>query len=256
MTEFLEEIGQREGVAAVIEYLRRLDIRFSDGGSGFHGLKKFRLQIRDPFRPDVAPEWLAKWKTDTISLTNAIYEFVDRHEKLRLRKHAKRGNINGAENFLDIFTALVRLLYVYYIRGVVPRERLIGKLIDYLGVATSGIDAFQDYSEGFLHTVYSNLNKKSDYLQEVCDDLNLLGHLWATFAIAQRVRYVPNEEAKDWIPPKRPSECLPHIRDRLRNAIETLRLRKPSHEQVMKALNVYNMFSLAELAEMEHEMVI
>ena len=256
LTEFLEELGQREGVAAVIEYLRHLNIRFSDGGGGSHGPRKFRLQIRDPFHPDVAPEWLAKWKTNTTSLENAIYDFVDRHEKMRLRKHAKRGNINGAENFLDILTALVRLLYVYYTRGVVPRGKLLGRLIDYLGVATCGIDTSQDHSEGYLYTVYDNLGGDSDYMQEVCDDLNLIGHLWATLMLAQRVRYIPNEEAKDWKPPKRPSECLPHIRDKLRSVAEELGLSKPSREQVKQALEEYNMFSPAELAEIDHEMVI
>lgn len=249
LTELLEELGQREGVAAVIEYLRHLNIRFSDGGGGIHGPRKFRLQIRDPFHPDVAPEWLAKWKTNTTSLEDAIYEFVDRHEKVRLRRHAKRGNINGAENFLDILTALVRLLYVYYVRGVVPRGQLIGRLVDYLGVATSGIDTAQDYSEGYLYTVYDNLGGASDYMQEVCDDLNLIGHLWATLVIAQRARYVPNEQPKDWTPPKSPSECLPHVRKMLRNAVKELDLKKPSLKQVRRALEEYNMFSPADLAE-------
>ena len=256
LAEFLEELGQREGVVAVIEYLRRLKIRFSDGGSGIHGPKKFRLQIHDPFHPDVVPEWLAKWKTNTSSLEDAIYEFVDRHDRQRLRRHARRGNINGAENFLDILTALVRLLYVYYVRNVVPRGRLIGRLVDYLGVATSGIDTSQDNSEGYLYTVYDNLSGDSDYIQEVCDDLNLIGHLWAMLLIAQQVRYVPNEEAKDWIPPKRPSECLPHIRDKLRSVAEELGLNRPSREQVRGALEAYNMFSPLQLIEMETEMVI
>jgi hypothetical protein len=32
------------------------------------------------------------------------------------------------ENFLDVFTALVRLLYVYHRRGVVDRLKLIGRI--------------------------------------------------------------------------------------------------------------------------------
>jgi len=84
LTEFLEELGKRVGVAAVIECLRHMNIRFHDGGEGLPGHKKFRLRIRDPFHPDVSLEWLLQAQTETENLAEAIYEFVDRHEKKRL----------------------------------------------------------------------------------------------------------------------------------------------------------------------------
>ena len=255
LTEFLEELGKRDGVAAVIEYLRHLNIRFHDGGEGLQGQKKFRLRIRDPFHPDVAPEWLLQAKTETENLAEAIYDFVDRHEKQRLRKHAKRGNVNGMENFLDIFTALVRLLYVYHVRGVVHRLKLIGRLCDYLKVATSGIESDNDYSEGYLCTLQDNLSGDKDYLQEIYDELNFLGHLRAALVIVQKVRFVPGEKATWGTTPKRPSECLPTIRDKLKNTIKELGLNEPSEEEVMKALEEYKMFSPAELAELEKEIV-
>jgi hypothetical protein len=256
LTELLEELAKRQGAAAVIEYLRHLNIRFSTGGGGFHGPRKFRLRIRDPFRPDLAPEWLVTLGTNTTSLEKAIYEFVDRHEQQRLRRHARKGNINGAENFLDILTALVRLLYVYHMRGVVPQGQLVGRLVNYLGVATCGIDTSADSSEGYLDNVYDNLSGDSDYLQEVCSDLNLLGHLWAALVIAKRVRFIPNEKSEYYVPPKRPSECLPHIRKKLTDTMGELGLDSPSHQQVKRALEEYNMFSPTELGEMEGEIVI
>src|SRR5262245_34710570 len=60
-------------------------------------------------------------KTD--DLAEAIRDFVERHEHRRLRKHAGRGNVNGMENFLDIFTTLVRLLYVYYLRSLATKSK-------------------------------------------------------------------------------------------------------------------------------------
>lgn len=255
LTEFLEELGKRDGVSAVIEYLRHLDIRFNDGGGRLHGGRMFRLRIRDPFHADVAPDWLLNAKVDTSNLAEAIYDFVDRHDKKRLRKHAKRGNINGMENFLDIFTALVRLLYVYHVRGFVHRLKLIGRICDYIEIATCGFENAQDASEGYLYSVYDNLGDP-DYLQEVCDELNFLGHVRAAFVIVQRLRYVPGEESKWGTPPSRPSECLPDQRKRLREAIKELDLNEPSKADIMKALGEYKMFSAAELAELEKEIVV
>src|SRR5262249_19558749 len=55
---YLDELGKREGAAAVIEYLSHLTIRFDDGSGGGSGLRRFRLRIRDPFIHDDAPPWL------------------------------------------------------------------------------------------------------------------------------------------------------------------------------------------------------
>jgi len=256
LTEFLEELGKRDGMSAVIEYLKHSNlIRFFDGGGGPVGGGIFRLRIRDPFHADIAPDWLLNVKGDTTNLAEAIYDFVDRHEKQRLRKHAKRGYINGMENFLDIFTALVRLLYVYHVRGVVHRLKLIGRLCAYVDIATCGFENTQDASDGYLYSVYDILGN-ADYLQEVCDELNFLGHVRAAFVIVQRIRYFPGETATWGTPPKRPSECLPDHRKRLREAFRELDLKEPSKADIMKALGEYMMFSLTELAELEKEIVM
>jgi hypothetical protein len=252
LAEFLEELGKREGVSAVVEYLRHLNIRFHDGGDGFRVGRKFRLRIRDPFHPDVAPEWLLGADAEQDDLTAAILDFVDRHEKVRLNRHAKRGNINGMENFLDILTALIRLLYVYHIRGRVHRGMLVGRVCQYLQTATCGIDTDEAFSEGYLYSVHDNLGD-SDYLREVCDELNFLGHLRAALLIAQKVRYTPGEKAVQWTPPQRPSECLPHIRKMLASAVAKVGLSMPTRPRIMTALREYNVFSPDELAALEKE---
>lgn len=57
-------------------------------------------------------------------------------------------------------------------------------------------------------------------------------------------------------PPKRPSECLPYHRERLREAIKEPDLNEPSKADIMKAMGEYKMFSVAELAELEKEIVV
>jgi HKD family nuclease len=255
LTELLEELGKRDGVSAVIEYLRHLNIHFNDGGGGLPGGRMFRLRIRDSFHADIARDWLLNSKEDTSNLAEAIYDFVDRHEKQRLRKHAKHGNINGMENFLDIFTALVRLLYVYHVRGIVHRLKLVGRVINYIEIATHGFDTPQDYCEGYLNSVYDNLGDP-DYLQKVCHELNFLGHVRAAFVLVQRLRYVPDEKATWGTPPKCPSECLLDHRKRLREFAKELDLDEASKANIMKALGEYRMFSQVELAEIETEIVI
>jgi hypothetical protein len=252
LTEFLDELGGREGFAAVIEYLRHLSIRFHDGEIGRYGQRGFLPPIRDPYHPDVAPEWLLQPNADAPALAEAIYDFADRHEKHRLRKHAKRGNINGMENFLDIFIALIRILCVYHARGVVHRGQLIPRICRYLDVATMGFENDEDCSEGYLCTLSENLGDDADYLQEVSDELNLLGHLFAALVIVQKVRYVPLEQETV----RRPSHCLPSFKARLKSAIKQVGLKEPPLRDVRKALEEYRMFSPAELAELEKEVSV
>lgn len=251
LTEFLEELGKREGVTAVIEYLKQLSIRFNDGGGGLHGGRMFRLRIRDPYHPDVAPEWLLNAKANTSDLGEALGDFVDRHEMKLLRKHAKRGNINGVENFLDILTTLVHILYVYHLRGVVSGGKFLGHLCDYLEIATSGIDTNDDSSDGYLYSLHNNLGDP-DYLQEVCDELNFLGNLRAALAIAQKVRALRG--LRPGQSPQRLGECLVDQSNKVRDTIKALGLTEPSTKEVMKAIEDYKMFSEAELVEFQNEL--
>ena len=254
LTEFLEELGKRDGIAAVIDYLRHLNIRFDDGDGSFPAKRKFRLRVHDPFHPDLAPDWLLNARANKMNLAEAIYDFVDRHEKERLRRHVKRGNINGMENFLDIFTALVRLLYVYQVRGVVNRHQLIGRICDYLEIATSGSDPKED-RDGYLCSLFENLGGDSRYLKEVINELNFLGHLRAALVIVQKVRFVPGEKAP-WGALQRPSDSLPQLKEQIKDTITELVLEEPSRQEVMKALEEYNMFTAAELAEFGKEIIL
>jgi len=92
------------------------------------------------------------------------------------------------------------------------------------------------------------------YLQEVCNELNFLGHVRAAFVIVQRIRFLPGEKAV-WGMPKRSSDCLPTQRKVIRDTIDELGLGEPSKNDIMVALIEYKMFTSEELAEMEREIV-
>lgn len=250
LPEIIEELGRREGIAAVVEYLRHLNIRFVDGGEGRLRPRPFLLRPRDPFRPDVAPGWLLQSGAGEKSLADAIYEFVDRHEDQRLRKHGKRGNINGIENFLDILVALVRLLYIYYLRGVVPRGHLVGRLCKYMRIATAGIDDSEDYSEGYLYTVYENLGRDSAYVKDIDREVRFLPNLWGVLLLAQKVRRDGDEQSPRR---KRLGEYLPTFVAMLTATRRDLSLHTPTNEMVSEALHRYNMLTAPQIATLVNE---
>lgn len=276
LTEILEEIGKRDGIAAVIEYLRRTDIRFNDGSGGISIGRRFRLRAHDPFQPDVAPEWLIQLANETDDLADAIQDFVERHENRRLRKHAKKGNINGMENFLDIFTALVRLLYVYYLRSMAIKEKavagqgqstgyygknekkkermfvtqgqLIGQVSTFIEIATGGIDTDDDDCDGFLLAVADNLNN-AQLLAEVANTLNFAGEIRAALMIVQMVRFKFVSP-----PPKRPNEALPTLAKLVKDTFAAVGIGEPSHREILTALEQYRMFTEQELAGFRDEL--
>lgn len=177
LPEYLDEIGSRDGVGAMAELLRRLNIRFFDGGGGGGGSQKFRVRITDPFESDKVPDWLVQAKGEADELGEAVLDFVHRHDKYKLRKHAERGNINGMGNFVDILTTLIRLLYIYYKRGLVKRLVVVGRLCTWCELATSGRDSEKDWFDGYLHSLWDNLSGDEALLQKVCDEHALCAEL-------------------------------------------------------------------------------
>ncbi|MHB1425605.1 MAG: hypothetical protein ACYC3I_20750 [Gemmataceae bacterium] len=255
----LDEIGKRDGIAAVAEYLRTLNIRFNAGGSGLAVGRKFRLRVHDPFHPDVAPEWLINFNSETENLAEAIKDFVERHEKRCLRKHARNGNINGMENFLDIFTAMVRLLYVYYVRSpglekkYVTWGQLVGQLCTFIEIATGGIDTETDTCNGFLTAISDNLDD-AELLQEVSDATKFVGNIRAALMIAQKVRFNPKEQGLYGPPPKRPRECLPTLAQKVKGTFAKVGLAEPPKKDILEALEYYCMFTDKEMAEFRNEL--
>jgi hypothetical protein len=253
LAEYLEDLGRREGVAAVIEYLRRLNIRFDDAAGGMYATRKFQVRIRDPFQPDTAPpNWRAIAGDDIESLAAALFEFVDRHEHQRLRRHAQRGNINGIENFLSILRTLVKLLYVYYAAGVVFRGHIIHRFGNYIALATDGNYEDSDLDHGYIEAVVQNLAGDRTPVREAVKELNFFDHLWAILLIAQQAR--SNAEAKA-SKRKQPREFLLGSRDQIVSAERRVGIAGSGRDAVAVALRSYEMLTEMEIAELVSEFV-
>ena len=261
LIELLEEIAKRDGIAAAVERLRHLSIRFYDGSGGVQFSRKFRLKMRDPFHADIAPEWLISARGKTDDLRMAIYDFVERHEKQGLRKHAKNGYINGMDNFLDILTALVRLLYVYHKkRGVVKADKLIEHLLLFIELATIGREAFGENTakesfNGYLTSVFASLDGDVELLRKVCGETNYVAQVRAVLLIAQSVRFEQNPDLLSSSPqPTRPRNALTYYAGAVKKAFSKSGLIEPQPAEVRKALEDYQMFSEEEIHRLLEEL--
>ena len=240
LPEHLEELGEREGMQSVIEFLQNTSIRYFDGEGRYGRSRPFCVRMSDPFQPDFAPAWLINDESGSADLETAIHDFVDRHEKQRLLRHARSGNVNGLPNFLDIFTAMVRLLYVYHRRGIVKKNQLNGRLIRYIQIATNGLGG-DDSSTGFLETIAENLRANLDVLIEASREANLQGHLSAVLLMAQKIRLTIQP-----VPPSL-SECLPQSYQELHRSLKYAGLVGATDEQILHTLQSYGMFEEIEL---------
>lgn len=239
LPEFIDALGGRDGMAAVIEYLRHLNIKYEDGAGGFGGLRPFKLTMHDPYRPDDAPGWLLDAPNDASDLGQAIYEFADRHEHRRLLRHVARGNINGMGNYLDILTALTRLLFIYRARNVVTWQQVQMRFLKYVQISTGGAPSGEVSFGGYLTEVFRNLGWDSKTVAEVCSETNYLAEVRAVLWLAQYMRFVGRKDrnllrVKDMLPS--------HVRA-FHDFLKVCGLRVPGHEAVRSALERYNMLT-------------
>ncbi len=253
LVEQLVEIGTKEGQLQVIQYLANLTIRFDDEERKKHGRGGFHPHIRDPYRPDTAPLWMTESLGQFPNIEAAILEFVGRHERKVLLKHASRANINGLENFLDVLKTVTKLLYVYWRWGVVGKHKLVGCLTGYIDIVTGGSeserkkddDDYDDEKEGpfgYIAALCEMLQGNSSLLRKPFEENNVAGHLRALLLIAQTVRANPKEPGCS-----RPCLCLQTRLGQVRKSLGSVKMWPPTPDQVAKALRDYEMLTEDEI---------
>jgi len=240
--ELLDEIGNRDGIHGVIEFLQHFNIQFFDGDGNRAHTRRFQIAIRDPFQSDVAPDWLTGMPDKSEDLETAVMEFVERHERHRLRRHAKRGNVNGMENFLDIFTALVRLLHVYAERGVVKRGKVQGRLCRFVELATKGGSTFEGEAfDGYLSTTSANLGR-AGLLRDRCDETNYIAVVYTALLMARKIRATGGTIAA--------KELLPTTTRVVEDGIRESGVSRPTREKVREAFAAYRMLPDEEISDL------
>ena len=189
LAEYTEQLARERGIQAVIEYLQSFDIRFFDGEGGIRLRRPFSVRMHDPFRPDLPPDWLLHLPDGTkAELRRAVLDFADRHERRCLRKHARRGNLNGLTNFLDVLRTVVQVLWTYHAQALLGREDVLDRIKKYVALATLGTAFVDDTHPGFLISLADHLRGERSLLKQRCTEEGFCEIVAAVLFVGQVLR--------------------------------------------------------------------
>lgn len=236
LVEQLDRLYEAEGYVAVIQLLNRLNIRYDVSRWGGIGGKGFRLARHDPYRPDDAVTWAPPTGGEKEAVLEAVCDFVDRHRRTRLEKHAERGDINGLGNFLDIFVATNRLVFMFYQRGFVPAPYAIDRILKNLQVFTFERQE-EDIYTGYLYALQENYAGQPGFLMEKLAECNTAGHLYAALYAAQWLR-ASIDNYRD-----HPLTLLQTVARDIEKARKDIGFKRPSVVEIMHAVEECQMLT-------------
>jgi hypothetical protein len=170
--ELMAHLDSLRTVREAVEFLDHCSIRFEDGEAAGRGGGRPNWKARDPFVPDIPKQWLSQLSGSTAeSLQDAVWRFVERHQDEKLRKHVRRGNLNGLPNFLDIFRTLNSLLIAFnrkLLNGVpvVPFPYVVEGIRTNLDLLMGAHDTEDGYIPGFVDAINANVRGDSKLVRE------------------------------------------------------------------------------------------
>ena len=242
LVKFLDDLGRREGTAAVAEVLRRLRISAVPAVGGRPG-RRLRLRPSDPHESDGPPAWAIG--TDRAELAGAVKDFLAWHFKYRLRTYAKRGDANTLPGFLNILRSLTDLAMSMHQHGVLKRLEVVGAMCGWIEAATFGTDRSTktrlESPHGLVAAVLENHGGDPSVLRAACAEVGFWGELQAVLEMVQRLRYTPGEPPVPPDPPARgPADVLRKQAKMVERARSACGVGPPPLEEVREALNRYS----------------
>ena len=170
LVSHLDSLGS---VREAVEFLEHWSIKFDDGETDARGLGSTIWKPRDPFKSDTPAHWLSiPIENATEELRDAVWGFVRRHQKEKLEKHIRRGNLNGLPNFLDIFRTLNGLLLAFNRRKlendlpVIPHPYVTEGMKRNLKLLIGSFRPDEDQDFGFVASIRANLGGDQQIIQE------------------------------------------------------------------------------------------
>ena len=237
LTEHLESIWKNEGVKAVIEYLENLSIRFYDGVTRFPRSYPPPIRPRDPSRSDDVADWaLMLNEKERKTLEQAYYDFTDRQHHGILQRHAKRGNINGLRNFMDVFITICRMMYKGYKDRILKPLFAMERICRCVYSLTEGYQFAEERLDGYFISIMNAQKGNKKLVKDALSEVNALGHLKVALLMAQEIRW--REGAKS---ESSPNALLPKEADKVRRVLGELEM-SLSIDQIEKALDEYALF--------------
>ncbi len=226
LDEYVNHLGRTQGQEAVIDYLNSLSIQFKGKAQlGFGRVSPPRP--RDPTRPDALAEWYASASDRVDELKDAILDFVERHQKRILRRHASGGDVNGLGNFMDVFSTINTLIVRYFRRGVIPWPRVVSVLTANIEYLTWGNEDVWGYMDRMLEE-----QADRSVLERALRQGDVPAHLEATLFAAQMAR---RQEKKG----RSSRRLLLSWQQSVSLALKAVGLRSASKAQILAVVGMY-----------------
>ncbi len=190
--KYVDALGH---IQQVIEFYQQTNIRFNDGIQAHAGGGRSSFRPRDPFVSDTPSGW------DSIpvgggveELRNSIRDFVKRHQKQKLEKHLRRGNLNGLDNFLDIFRTTNADLLKWHSRqsetgeSIVPYGYVVPLILTNIELLIGRPSEDDKNNSGFIAAIKKNLNGEEDLVRARLESLQVASMVRAAIEATLDVR--------------------------------------------------------------------
>jgi len=215
------------GWEAAIAFLESIGIRYDSGKTAPPRRYGKIARPHDPWRPDRPNLKAFQEDPRQNDFESKVYEFVERHRKGVLKKHIRKPNPAGAQNFVNVTLALTDCVHGLFHKGLIQKlpyvmDTMSGLLDDTAGwdknYAARQVSYLSDMSHAKLD---QNVVRKA--LKETC----LFEHAHILLALMQRLR-----------DPDDPGRFLSLPRGRLLHLGKMYEL-EPDPAQIPEALALY-----------------
>ncbi len=240
----VEYLDSQEDITEAIHFLQQCSIRFDDGEQARGFLGKGNWRPRNPFNRKAPDLWGDGIDGETEEhLRQAIWDFVERHQRHKLARHRKRGNLNGLSNYFDIFRTLNALLCAWNVRVSKEGQPIISypfvtkgikkNLYEFLGVPPHSAYG-GDVHEGYLGAIQTNLPGAETLICTKLKEERVPEMLVAALQITQKARTQNSDTPfEDW------PLLFPDDVGWLRYKLSTVGLIMPNAESVAEAASEY-----------------
>jgi len=161
LIEFINNYIEHGMVDKAIDLLAKLDIRFDNGGRGI----VTRAIIRTPSSPiteDDATELIWRLTSDQRAiLGKTVSDFISRHYEKVLRKHLRKPNLNGLENFFDVMETCADLGITALKNGIMTASDIYQSLLYGFQLFSGNV-----LTEGYFRALWCKFYDVKDRLRE------------------------------------------------------------------------------------------
>lgn len=188
----VQQVCDLFGWEAAIAFLNSFGIRYDSGDTAPPRRYGKSARPHDPWRPD-RPN-LKEFQNDPKQkdFESKVYEFVERHRKGVLKKHIRKPNPAGVQNFVNVIITLTDCVHGLYQKGLIRKRPYV---IDTMSGLLDDTAAWKkDYSArkvSYLSDMdHAGLDKETvrKALREAC----LFEHAHILLALMQRLRNPEN----------------------------------------------------------------